>query len=71
MMTLIAAAALAAQAPTAPAGDPMANHAQHQQSATAEKKDMDCCKDCCKDMDKAHSGHEMGSMPDHQEQGGH
>jgi hypothetical protein len=70
MMTLIAAAALAAQAPTAPANEPMANHAQHQQSAMAEKKGMDCCKDCCKDMDKGHSGHDMDRKQDHQEHGG-
>jgi hypothetical protein len=70
MMTLIAAAALAAQAPNAPVTDPMANYAEHQQPATTEKKGMDCCKDCCKDMDKAHSGHDMGKQ-DHQEHGGH
>ena len=54
MMTLILAAALAAQAPSAPDA-----HAQHQQSAPAEQKGMDCCKDgckCCKDMDAKHSG---------------
>lgn len=72
MLTLIAAAALAAQAPTAPTTDPMVNHAQHQQSATAEKKGMDCCKDCCKDMmEKMHSGHDMKGMQDHQEHNGH
>ena len=71
MMTLIAAAALAAQAPNAPVTDTMANHAQHQQAAASEKKGMDCCKDCCKDMDKGHSGHDMDNKQDHQEQGGH
>jgi sulfur relay (sulfurtransferase) complex TusBCD TusD component (DsrE family) len=65
MMTLIAAAALAAQSPTPPATDPMANHAQHQQSATDEKKDMDCCKDCCKDMGEGHSGHDMDHKQEH------
>jgi uncharacterized protein involved in copper resistance len=63
MISLIAAAVLAAQAQAAPA-TPMAGHAQQQ---SAQK---DCCKDCCKDMDK-HSGHEMDQMQDHQEHGGH
>ena len=66
MITLIAAAALAAEAPTAPATEPMATHAQHQQSAMAEKKGMDCCKDCCKDMEKGHSSHDMDRKQDHQ-----
>jgi len=71
MITLFAAAALAAQAPTPPATDPMANHAQHPQAMSAERKDMDCCKDCCKDMmEKMHSGHDMDRMKDHQEHGG-
>ena len=70
MMTLIAAAALATQAPTLPANS-TANHAQHQESAMAEKKGMDCCKDCCKDMEKMHSGHDLERMPDHQQHGGH
>jgi hypothetical protein len=48
----------------------MANHAQHQQSATAEKKDMDCCKDCCKDMGEGHSGHDMDHKQEHQEHSG-
>jgi hypothetical protein len=47
MITLFAAAALAAQAPAAPAADPIAQHAQHQ---PAGEKGKDCCKDCCKDM---------------------
>ena len=64
MITLIAAAVLAAQAPVASApADPMAQHAQHQQGGTAEHKGMDCCKDCCKDMAK-HKGHDA-------EHGGH
>ena len=62
MITLIAAAALAAQAPTAAATEPMANHAQHQQSAMAENKGMDCCKD----MEKGHSSHDMDRKQDHQ-----
>jgi hypothetical protein len=52
MITLIAAAALAAQAPTAP--PPMAGHAQHD---PAGSKGKDCCKDCCKDMAAKHDGH--------------
>jgi hypothetical protein len=55
MMTLIAAAALAAQAPAAPAQQPaMADHMQHQ-GMPAEHQD--CCKDCCKDMAAKHDGH--------------
>ena len=52
MIILIAAAALAAQSPVAPAPEPMAQNAQHQSA-----KD-DCCKDCCKDMDAKHEGHD-------------
>ena len=48
MITLIAAAALAAQAPAAP--PPMAGHAQHD---PADHKG----KDCCKDMTAKHDGH--------------
>jgi hypothetical protein len=57
MMTLIAAAALAAQAPAAPAhAEAMTpHHAQHQ---SADHKGMDCCKDCCKDMAAKHEGHD-------------
>jgi hypothetical protein len=55
MMTLIAAAALAAQAPAALAQHPaMAGHMQHQGMAAEHK---DCCKDCCKDMAAKHKGH--------------
>ena len=58
MITLIAAAVLAAQAPIASApADPMAQHAQHQRGGTAEHKGKDCCKDCCKDMAEGHEGH--------------
>ena len=57
MITLIAAAVMAAQAPAAPA-HPQAQHAQHMTMAEAgEHKGMDCCKDCCKDMAKEHEGH--------------
>jgi len=65
MIILIAAAALAAQSPVAPAPEPMAQNAQHQSA-----KD-DCCKDCCKDMDKGQSGNDMDRMQDHQEHSGH
>lgn len=57
MMTLIAAAALAAQpAPTtnAQAPEAPAKVAQHQQHDGMKK---DCCKDCCKDMAAKHEGH--------------
>jgi hypothetical protein len=47
MMTLIATAALAAQAPAAPAQDPMMKMGE-----TAEHK-----ADCCKDMAAKHEGH--------------
>jgi hypothetical protein len=70
MLTLVAAAALAAQAPTPPATDPMAGHAQHQQAMAGEEKGKDCCKECCKDMEKGHSGHDMDGMQNHQEHGG-
>jgi hypothetical protein len=56
MMTIIAAAALAAQ-PAAPA--PAAPGAQHQiPMQMGEHADhMDCCKDCCKDMEAKMEGH--------------
>jgi hypothetical protein len=56
MLTLIAAAALAAQAPAAPAtANPPMNHEQHMQMAQGgEDKAMDCCKDCFKDMAEKH-----------------
>ena len=65
MISLIAAAALAAQAPAAPANQPMAQHEQHQ-----SMKD-DCCKDCCKDMETMHSGHDTDRMQNPQEHSGH
>lgn len=67
MITLIAAAALAAQDPAVPAqaAPAMADHAQHQQGKPSEKG-MDCCNDCCKDMAKMHEGHDKG-MSDHQQ----
>jgi hypothetical protein len=52
MITLIAAAALAAQ--PAPSGPPPAEH-----------KVMDCCKDCCKDMAKGHDAHDMSDRQGH------
>ena len=58
MITLIAAAVMAAQAPAAPA-HPQAQHDQHiTMGQTGEHKGMDCCKDCCKDMAKEHEGHD-------------
>ena len=79
MITLIAAALVAAQAPAAPAGAvPMAQHEQHQnahqgqpaeqhqnahQGQPAEHKRMECCKDCCKDMSATHKDHESGHSP--------
>jgi hypothetical protein len=66
MITLIAAAVLAAQTPAAPA-NPQAQHEQHMQMGQAgEHKGMDCCKDCCKDMDAKHEGHDSA----HAEHGG-
>jgi hypothetical protein len=50
MMTLIAAAVLAAQ--PIPAGSQPAPKA-------------DCCKDCCKDMAKNREGHEMSDHQGH------
>jgi hypothetical protein len=54
MMTLIAAAALAAQ--PAPATNPQGQMGamQHEQHEGMKK---DCCNDCCKDMADKHSGH--------------
>ena len=63
MMTLIAAAALAAQ--PAPAADMHSQHAQAPQGQAApmqhEKHEgmKDCCKGCCKDMGK-HEDHAQG-----------
>lgn len=51
MMTLIAAAVLAAQ--PVPAGSQPAPHK------------ADCCKDCCKDMAKNHEGHDMSDRQGH------
>ena len=56
MLTLIAAAAMAAQAPAAP--PPADAHAQHMQTGEhAQHKAMDCCKDCCDDKAAKHDGH--------------
>jgi hypothetical protein len=60
MMTLIFAAALAAQTPAAPASE--AAMMQHQ-GAGQPAEHKDCCKDCCKDMAAKHD--------DHGERGGH
>ena len=56
MLTLIAAAALAAQASAPAVTDPMAQNAEHRQGQPAQHKD--CCKDCCKDMAAKHEGHD-------------
>lgn len=56
MMTMIAAAALAAQ-PAAPApADPAAQHQTHKQMGQAADH-KDCCKECCKDMEAKMQGH--------------
>jgi hypothetical protein len=62
MMTLIVAAAVAAQAPAAPApAQPMAQHEMHMQMGEhADHKGMDCCKHCCEDMDAKNDGHGAG-----------
>jgi hypothetical protein len=58
MMTLIAAAAVAAAQPAAVPANPPVQHAPMMQMGKArEHKDMDCCKDCCKHMAKMHEGH--------------
>ena len=60
MMTLIAAALVAAQPAAArlrsPAEGPDAVHGYEQMDHSGEHKGMDCCKDCCKDMAKEHEG---------------
>jgi hypothetical protein len=48
MMTLIAAAALAAQVPAAPSNPPMM-----QMGAASQHEMMDCCNECCKHMGKS------------------
>jgi hypothetical protein len=65
MITLIAAAALAAQpAAVAPAA-PQAQHEMHMQMGQdTDHKGMDCCKECCKDMDAKHGS-------EHSEHGAH
>ncbi len=67
MMTLIAAALVAAQPTAAPADHmgqmPMTHTGQMptmQMGQSGQNKAMDCCKDCCKDMaakDAEHKGH--------------
>lgn len=55
MMSLIAAAALAAQpapAPNVPSQQMPMQHEQH------EGMKKDCCKDCCKDKAGKHDGHD-------------
>ena len=53
MMTLMIAAAVAAQ--PAPPVDPHGQMAPMQHEQQQAKKD--CCKDCCKDMADKHAGH--------------
>jgi hypothetical protein len=55
MMTLMIAAALAAQAPVAP--DVHAQHMQMGQSGEHKDCCKDACKDCCKDMDAKDADH--------------
>lgn len=51
MMTLIAAAALAAQ-PAAPAPVAPSEHEMHMKMGEhADHKGMDCCMECCKEME--------------------
>lgn len=54
MMTLIAAALVAAQ--PAPASTPHGQMAP-MQPPQHESMKKDCCKDCCKDMADKHEGH--------------
>jgi hypothetical protein len=59
MMTLFAAAALAAQPVTPAPASPQMQHDMHMHMGmdqSAEHKGMDCCKDCCKDMAAKHEG---------------
>jgi hypothetical protein len=57
MLTLIAAAAMAAQTPAAPPpADPQGQHMQ--MGEHAQHKAMDCCKDCCDDKAAEHDGDE-------------
>ena len=62
MITLIFAAAVAAQAPAAPAStEAMAQHEMHMQMGEhADHKGMDCCKHCCEDMDAKNDGDGSG-----------
>ena len=58
MITLIAAAAVAAAQPAPTTGQQPAQHEHMQMGQNGEQhKGMDCCKDCCKDMAKDHEGH--------------
>lgn len=59
MITMIAAAALAAAQPTAPApAGPAMQHDMHMPMDQAlDHQGMDCCKHCCDDMDANHDKH--------------
>lgn len=61
MMTLIAAALLAAQP-----GPTNSQAPRPQQSA--EHEGMDCCKECCKEKSQGHEGHDMHGMGGDQKQ---
>lgn len=70
MLTLIAAAVLAAQSPAVPTTSAPAAHADHAQKGDPSgKPEMDCCKECCADMkSKMHDGHAMKGMDGGQHQ---
>lgn len=58
MLTLITAAAIAAQAPAAPRpANPQDQMQQPQIGEQAQHQGMDCCKHCCDDMPATHDGH--------------
>jgi len=61
MMTLMIAAAVAAQ--PAPPANP------HGQMTPAQHQQKDCCKDCCEHMADKHGGHD--GERGHGEHGGH
>jgi hypothetical protein len=65
MLTLIAAAALAAQAtPAQLPANTQAGHAQHQMGQAGEHKDMDCCKDMASKEHGERAGHDTGHAED-------
>lgn len=54
MITLLAAALVAAQPAPAPVTEGHMLGMKHEQHESMKE---DCCKDCCKDMAKKHEGH--------------